>query len=197
MKAKEDLYVSLINTIKNTVPISDSDLNLVIELFEPKQLNKKEFLLFKGDVSHHMRFVCDGCLRVYSNNEKGEEFIVQFGIKNWWVNDLHSYLSNAPAQYTIQAIRASTVLQIHRDKLETLFNKVPIMERFFRIKIQSAYVATQVHTLKAISETSESRYLNFLSKYRDIEQAVPQYMVASYLGISPEHLSTIRKKLHQ
>ena len=193
----ENIYKPLIENIKEVVNLSDKEISLIIDAFHPKVLAKKEILLFKGDVSNHMRFISEGCLRSYYINEEGQEYIVQFGIKNWWVNDLYSYLTNTPAQYFIQALQPTTILQIYRDKLEELFIQVPIMERFFRIKMQNAYVANQNRTLKSMSETAESRYRNFIKNYRDIEQAVPQYMVASYLGITPEHLSTIRKNLHK
>jgi len=194
---KEDIYSPLIENIKELVTISEKDIPLIMDAFKLKKLAKKEILLFKGDVSNHMRFISNGCLRSYYITEEGQEYIVQFGIKNWWVNDLYSYLTKTPAEYFIQALKPTTILQIHRDKLNELFDKVPAMERFFRIKIEKAYVANLNRTVRSMSETAETRYRNFIKKHRDIEQNVPQYMVASYLGISPEHLSTIRKNLHQ
>lgn len=194
MKGNEELYLPLIENIKELVTISEKEIPLIIDSFKPKELAKKEILLFKGDISNHMRFISEGCLKSYYINEEGQEYIVQFGIKNWWVNDLFSYLTNTPAQYFVQALQPTTVLQIHRDTLENLFKSVPKMERFFRIKKKNAYVVNQNRTLESMSETAELRYLK---KYRDIEQVVPQYMVASYLGITPEHLSAIRKNLYQ
>ena len=195
MKDIDELYQPLINNIKELITISDVDLALIMDAFQPKELAKKEILLYEGDVSNHMRFISKGCLRAYYINDKGQEYIVQFGLRNWWVNDLYSYLTKTPAQHFIQALEPTTVLQVHRDSLDKLFNQVPLLERFFRIKIQNAYVASQNRTLKSLSETAESRYRSFLKKYREIEQTVPQYMVASYLGITPEHLSSIRKNL--
>lgn len=197
MITEESIYISLIKNIKELVAISENEIHLVTEAFKPKKLSKKEILLFKGDQSNHMRFISDGCLRSYYINEEGQEYILQFGINNWWINDLYSYLTKTPAQYFIQALKPTTVLQIHRDELGKLFDAVPAMERFFRIKIEKAYVANLNRTVKSMSETAEIRYLNFIKKHRDLEQNVPQYMVASYLGISPEHLSTIRKNIHQ
>ncbi len=197
MIAKEDMYISLIENIKELVTVSEKDISLIMDSFKPKALAKKDILLFKGDTSNHMRFIIEGCLRSYYINEEGHEYIVQFGIRNWWINDLFSYLTKTPAQYFIQALQPTTILQIHRDDLDKLFIQVPVMERFFRIKMERAYVANLNRTVKSMSETSESRYLNFIKTHRDIEQNVPQYMVASYLGITPEHLSTIRKNLHQ
>ena len=196
MIAEESIYIPLLKNIKELVAISENEIQLVIKAFQPKKLSKKEILLFKGDQSNHMRFISDGCLRSYYINEEGQEYILQFGINNWWINDLYSYLTKTPAQYFIQALKPTTVLQIHRDELAKLFDAVPAMERFFRIKIEKAYVANLNRTVRSMSETAETRYLNFIKKHRDLEQNVPQYMVASYLGISPEHLSTIRKNSH-
>ncbi|RKE98131.1 Crp/Fnr family transcriptional regulator [Ichthyenterobacterium magnum] len=194
---QNNIYSSLINAIKELVTLNVEDVTMIEDVFELKKHAKKEIVLFKGETSNHMRFVVEGCLRSYYINEEGQEYIVQFGIKNWWINDLYSYLTKTPAQYFVQALKPTTVLQIHRDKLEQLFVNVPAMERFFRIKIEKAYVANQNRTLQSMSESAESRYKNFIKNYRSIEQEVPQYMVASYLGITPEHLSTIRKNLHK
>lgn len=187
----------LIDNIKEIITISQKDIQLINDAFIPKNLAKKEILLFKGEQSNHMRFISEGCLRSYYINEEGQEYILHFGIKNWWVNDLYSYLTKTPAKFFIQAIKPATILQIHRNRLDKLFKEVPAMERFFRIKMEKAYVANLNRTVKSMSETAETRYLNFIDTHRDIEQNVPQYMVASYLGISPEHLSTIRKNLHK
>lgn len=142
-----------------------------------------------------MQFIAEGCLRAYYMDEEAKEHIVQFGIEGWWVNDLYSYLAKTPAKQFLQALEKSTVLQINRDTLNILYKEVPAIERFFRLKFEKAYVAFQERTLDVMSKTAEERYLEFRTKYRDIEQRVPQYMVASYLGITPEFLSSLRKKM--
>ena len=185
----------LIQQIQEQVSLSEKEARFVSESFVAKDLDKKEILLFKGDISNHMRFIEQGCLRAYNIDNAGNEHILQFGIEGWWVNDLYSYITQQPAQGFIQALEPSRVLQIHRDKLDELFKTIPAMERFFRLKIQSAYVALQERTIHSMSKPTEQRYLDFRNKYRDIEQRVPQYMLASYLGITPEHLSSLRKKL--
>lgn len=191
----DPLYQPLIANVRELVIIDDAQLAEFLQAFEPVRLRKKEVLLEKDEHSNHMRFVAEGCLRAYHTDEKGGEYTIQFGIPGWWVNDLYSYLSNTPAMDTIQAVLPSTVLQIHRDSLESLFNRVPPVERFFRLKMQAAYVALQKRTLRSMSEPLEQRYERFLRTYREIEQQVPQYMVASYLGSTPEHLSKVRKSL--
>lgn len=168
-------------------------MELVLGAFKVKALSKKEILLSKGDVSNHMRFIAAGCLRSYFIDDEAQEYTLQFGISGWWINDLYSYLARKPAACIVQAIQPSTVLQVHRDSLNSLYQEVPLLERFFRIKFEKAYVALQERNLHNMALTAKERYENFLRQYRDIEQSVPQYMVASYLGITPEFLSTLRK----
>jgi len=125
----------------------------------------------------------------------GMKFVSPFGIKGWWINDLYAYLTQKPATYFIQAISDSIVLQIHRDQLNLLFDEIHMMDRFFRIKTQNGYVALQERAINSMSQSASERYFNFVSGYREMEQQIPQYMLASYLGITPEHLSTLRKNL--
>jgi len=192
MEKTDETLKPLIQNIRENVSISDTDLFIVLEAFTLKALAKKEILLFKGNVSNHMRFVSEGSLRSYYIEEDGEEHIIQFGIRGWWINDLYSYLTQKPATCFVQAIKPSKVLLIHRDQLNQLFDKVPPIERFFRIKFQNAYVALQERTLERMSLSAKERYEKFRNKYRDIEQSVPQYMIASYLNVTPEFLSSVR-----
>lgn len=188
-------HAFLLAAIRELVPLTDTDEACIVEAFKPRTLKKKEILLHAGEVSMHMRFIAKGCVRSYYLNDKAQEHILQFGIEGWWVNDLISYLTQTPATHFVQAIEPSTVLQIHRDTLEKLFGQVPILERFFRLKIQGGYVALQERTVQAMSRPAEERYQAFRKRYREIEQRVPQYMVASYLGITPEFLSALRGRM--
>lgn len=192
MPSEEKKYESLIENISEVVHISADDARSTMSAFKVKILDKKEILLQKGDVSNHMRFIVNGCLRSYYRDENAQEYIVQFGVKGWWVNDLYSYLTESPAACFIQALQPSMLLQIHRDSLNKLYDEIPLMERFFRIKFQNAYVALQERNLSSMSLSAKERYENFRRQYRNIEQSVPQYMIASYLGITPEFLSSIR-----
>lgn len=189
------MHEPLIQNIKELVTLNEAEVGLVEDAFKPVMLKKKQFLLQKGEYSMHMRFIAEGCLKLYNIDKTGREHILQFGIKGWWMNDLYAYLTLKPATYFIQAIVDSVVLQIHRDKLNELFNEIHMMDRFFRIKTQNGYVALQERTIHSMSQTAEERYSDFVKRYRIMEQQIPQYMIASYLGITPEHLSTIRKKL--
>lgn len=187
----------LIAHFRKSITLTDDEVKVVSEYFTLVKLKKKEILLFVGDHSSHMRFISDGCLRSYYMDVDAKEHIIQFGIEGWWINDLYSYLTNTPSKQFIQAIDNSVVLQIHKDKLNELYDNVPAIERFFRFKFENAYVSLQERMINTMSRTAEERYIEFRSKYRTIEQRVPQYMVASYLGITPEFLSKLRKNTSQ
>ena len=187
----------IIAHFRKSVTLTDNEAEIVSGCFSIVELKKKEILLFVGEHSSHMRFISEGCLRSYYMDEEAKEHVVQFGIEDWWINDLYSYLTNTPSKQFVQAIEDSIVLQIHKDDLNELYNSLPAIERFFRLKFEKAYVSLQERTINTMSKTAEERYLEFRSKYRDIEQRVPQYMVASYLGITPEFLSKLRKNTSQ
>lgn len=190
-------YQVLLDHIRELVPITASEEELIKKSFNPVQLERKAYLLKKGDPSNHMRFISEGCLKAFSIDEQGNEHILQFGISGWWVNDLYAYLGEKPSTFFVQAITKSTVLQIHRDRLNKLYDEVPMMDRFFRIKTQNGYVALQERTIHNMSQPAENRYLEFINRYREMEQQIPQYMIASYLGVTPEHLSALRKKMSE
>lgn len=195
MDAHDTAYNTLIEEFSALVRLTSEQENLIKQAFRVKTFAKKEYLLSAGEVSNHMRFVADGCVRVYAV-EDDRELITQFGVSGWWINDLYSYLTASPSTQYIQAVQDSTVLLLHRDRLEELYETVPPVERFFRIKFQNAYTSLQGRHLQNISLSALERYEQFRKQYRDIEQRVPQYMVASYLGITKEFLSALRKKVH-
>jgi len=130
----------------------------------------------------------------YIDNE-GQEHIVMFAIENWWTADLGSFIEQSPADYNVQCLEKSVLAQLSYDDLEQLYLQIPKLERFFRIIIQKAYVATQKRLINNLSLPAKERYLQFLDQYPLIEQRVPQYMIASYLGITKEFLSKIRSQI--
>jgi CRP-like cAMP-binding protein len=118
-----------------------------------------------------------------------------FGIEDWWVSDLFSLLTNSPSSYYIDALEDTELLQISKSNLDELYERVPKFERFFRIILQSAYVAQQLRINQNLSFTAEQRYLNFIEKYPAFERRISQKQIAAYLGITPVFLSMLRKKL--
>lgn len=188
------MYSFLIRHLSRYISLEPQEISLLTDSFKPKQLKKREFLLHQGEVSRFETFVNKGCLRAFYIANKGEEHIVQFAVEDWWIGDMYSFLTGTPAMYTIEALEDCELLQIDKNGLEELYLKLPKMERFFRIIIQNAFVASQKRIISAMSQTADERYLAFIEKYPAIEQRIPQYQVAAYLGITPEFLSRIRKK---
>src|ERR1700741_4322601 len=163
--------------------------------FVPRKVRKRQFLLQEGDVDKYLAFVNSGCLRAYTVDNKGEEHIIQFAIEDWWISDLHSFLSGSPATYNIDAVEDSEVLMLEKSARDKLFESVTKMERFFRLLQEANYVATHKRITDSLSNSAEERYLAFVKTYPRLVEHVPQNQIASYLGITPQSLSRIRKEM--
>ena len=148
-----------------------------------------------GDICKYDSFVVKGCLRTYYVDERGGEHVVQFAVENWWTGDLYSFLSGSPAAYNTDALEDSELLQIDQASLEELYRQVPKFERFFRILTQRAFIAAEQRVIATISQTAEERYRHFIEHYPGLDQRVPQHLIASYLGFTPEFLSRMRKQM--
>lgn len=183
--------------IEKRVQLSDDEFTICTSFFVSKKLHKKQFLLHEGEVCKHIGFVNSGCLRQYTIDGKGAEHIIQFAIEDWWVSDLNSFLSGKPATENIDALEDSEILLLEKSARDELLNDCPKMEKFFRILIEANHVATHQRIADSLSTTAEERYLNFIKTYPKIFGQVPQNQIASYLGITPQSLSRIRKELTQ
>jgi CRP-like cAMP-binding protein len=183
--------------IERRIQMTAKEFEACRQYFSPKKLKKRQFLLQEGEICRSIAFVNSGCLRAYTVDHKGEEHIIQFAIEDWWISDLNSYLTGAPATYTIDALDDSDVLLLERSARDQLLESVPKMERFFRLLQESNYVATHRRINDALSASAEERYLTFLKTYPALAEQVPQSQIASYLGITPQSLSRIRKELSQ
>lgn len=183
--------------ITSRVPLTDEEFNLCTKYFVSKKLKKHQFLLNEGDVCRYIGFVNSGCLREYKIDNKGTEHILQFAIEDWWVSDLNSFLSGLPAVYNIDALADSQILLLERSAREELLNNCPKMERFFRLLIEANHVASHKRIADSLSSSAEERYLKFINTYPKLFEQVPQNQIASYLGITPQSLSRIRKELSQ
>jgi len=181
--------------IEKRVHLTDEEFNIATKFFIPKTIKKHQFLLNEGVVCKHIGFVNSGCLREYTIDNKGIEHIVQFAIKDWWVSDLHSFLSGLPATDNIDALQDSEVLLLEKSAREELLDNCPKMERFFRLLIEANQVAARVRITDSLGASAEERYLKFIKTYPKLFEQVPQNQIASYLGITPQSLSRIRKEL--
>jgi CRP-like cAMP-binding protein len=187
---------SLLRThIEKRVHLTDEEFKICTKFFTAKTIRKHQFLLNEGDVCRYIGFVNTGCMREYTIDNKGIEHIIQFAIQDWWISDLNSYLSGLPATYNIDALQNSEVLLLEKSAREEIVHSVPRMERFFRLLLESSYVATHQRIIDSLSISTEERYLKFIKTYPELFNMVPQNQIASYLGITPQSLSRIRKKL--
>ena len=191
------MFTQLFKSIQEKVNLNNEELELCKTFFIPKKLRKKQFLLQEGDLCTYNAFVEKGILRSFTVDEKGNEHIVQFGLEGWWISDMASFLSGAKSTYTIEALEDSELLLLTTGSLEFLMNTVPKFERYQRILLQNAYIALQARITSTLTETAEEKYIKLINAYPGIVQRVPQHMIASYLGLTPETLSRIRKHIAQ
>ena len=187
------LWAPLFENISRHVTLQPGDHDLIESLFKHRRYRKKQFLLQEGEICRTESFVISGCTRMYEVDSKGQEHVLQFGPPGWWVGNLYSFLSDTPSEYLIDCLEDSEVLQITRENMEMMFDKSARIERFFRIIIQNAFIASQKRVLTSLSKPAAERYLDFIKKYPQIEQRVADHQIASYLGITPQILSRIRK----
>jgi CRP-like cAMP-binding protein len=181
--------------ITSRVPLTDEEFNICTKFFISKKLKKHQFLLNEGDVCRYIGFVNSGCLREYKIDNKGVEHIIQFAIEDWWVSDLNSFLSGLPATYNIDTLQDSDILLLEKSARDKLLDACPKMERFFRLLLEGNYVASHQRISDSLGASAEERYLKFIKTYPKLFELVPQNQIASYLGITPQSLSRIRKEL--
>lgn len=185
----------LFDHIARRVTLTVDERERCTQYFVPRRLLRRQFLLQEGTACRHVAFVLDGCLRSYTLGHRGEEHIVQFAISDWWITDMHSFLTGREATLTIDAVHDTRVLLLERSAREELLDAVPKMERFFRLLVEDNVVATQRRVLAMLRSSAEERYLAFCATYPALVDKVPQAHIASYLGITPQSLSRIRKEL--
>ncbi|WP_415327196.1 Crp/Fnr family transcriptional regulator [Chryseobacterium sp. MMS23-Vi53] len=184
----------LFKNISRHIQLSEEEFQRFTEPFQLKKFTKKEMVLEEGEHCNFEGFVINGCFKVYFLNENGFEQTLYFAVESWWITDLDSLINNVPSTLNIEAVEDSEVLMISKKDKETLYETMPQVEKLFRIMNQQSSVALQRRILSLMNKTADKRYLEFLEKYPGLEQRLAQQQIASYLGISHEFLSKIRKK---
>jgi CRP-like cAMP-binding protein len=189
------MFELLLQSIEEKISISKEEFDFCKTLFIPKKLRKKQYLLQEGDVCRYTAFVEKGMLRTFTVDEKGNEPILQFSMEGWWIADLYSFLTEECSIYNIEALEECELLLITKENWEILLAKVPAFERYFRLLIQNNLIATQRRLMSSLSESAEEKYTKLINNFPGCIQRVPQHMIASYLGITPETLSRIRAQM--
>jgi CRP-like cAMP-binding protein len=187
----------LFQKLDEKVQLTMEEKELVKTFFLPKKLRKKQYLLQEGDVCKYIAFVEKGMLRSYNIDEKGGEHIMQFAFEGWWIADQYSFLTGELSTFTIDALEESHLLLLSKSAEEEMMVKVPKMERFFRVLLQNSLIALQRRLMSSLSRSAEENYHELVSSCPTIPQRVPQHMMASFLGITPETLSRIRRQISE
>jgi CRP-like cAMP-binding protein len=187
----------LIANISRRISLTAEESEYFISLLQTRSLKAGEFLVREGEVCRCETFVTSGCLVTYYTDNNGSEHIIDFSVEEWWAEDLYSFLTQTASKMNIKAIEDSNVLQISKNNLELLYGKVPKFERFFRILFQNAFIAQRDQINSMLSIPAEERYLLFLEKKPYAEKRFSQKDIASYLGITPQFLSTLKKKIRR
>lgn len=180
--------------IAKFISLTGEDVAEVLPFFQSIHLKKKQNILSEGQVCKQHYFVEKGLLRMFYVNDKGVEHTIQFALENWWLTDLMSYQHRKPSGFYIQAVEATELMAITLEDQEKLLEKYPVMEKYFRIIFQKAYAANQLRIKYIHDFSSAEMYDRFAEQNPAFVQRVPQYLLASYLGFTPEYLSELRRK---
>ncbi|HEX3006259.1 MAG TPA: Crp/Fnr family transcriptional regulator [Bacteroidales bacterium] len=175
--------------------LTEDDETRILAAFEPVTTKKKKDLLVAGQICEYLYFIKKGCLRSFYIDSKGVEHIYQIRMDNSWISDLKSFFSQSPSKYNIEALEDSNLLRISYERFEQLLIEIPRLERYFRILFQKAYINALERLNSTMWETAMDRYNEMLKENPEIFQRVPLVYIASYLGITPESLSRIRRQI--
>ena len=186
--------LKLIENIRRYVNLNDEQAQAFISFWTERNLSKGEYLLRNGEICRFDTYVASGALKAYFiNAQSGKEEMLFFAIDDWWASDLVSFSTQKPSIYSIQAIEHSTILQIGYQSFQEMLKKLPVMERYFRIILERYLGSLQKRIIYNQAYDARFRYQDFIETYPEIAAKVPQYLIASYLGVSAEFISRIRR----
>jgi CRP-like cAMP-binding protein len=185
----------LLAHINSAFPLQKKETDELFLLFTERKVKRRGLVLHHGDVCKHFTFVVSGCFKMYAIDQSGKEYNLEFAVENEWLSDLSSFYSELPGSVYIEAVEPSVILQISRPHLIHLYANYPKFNSAFRIIIERKYIDLQNRVLQNISATAEERYVDFVTRSPALAARLPNTQIASYLGITSEFLSKIRKDL--
>jgi len=188
-------YRNILDNIKRYVALSEDDEKQFISIIRTSEIKRKQFIVQPNHICLHQTYVVNGAFRSYFINKEGIEHTIQFAIEDWFISDFNSYIGQSPASLFVEALENSIIHQVAYEDVENLCSKNPKFERFFRLVAQKSFAFSQRRVLSNLGMSAEERYLEFFNLYPSIVRRVPQYALASYLGMSPEFLSKVRKRI--
>ena len=181
--------------IKKHIDLNENEESIILSKIKERKYLKNQFLVQQGDVCRYICFIVSGCVRSYHIDDDGNEHTVSFSIENWWSSDMGSFITQKPADYNVECIEPTSLIQFDSVLMEELYKKIPKLERVFRIITQNALVSAQRRVVNTFSKTARERFEIFRENYPELEQRIPQYMIASYLGVTKEFLSKIKGQI--
>jgi CRP-like cAMP-binding protein len=187
----------LLANISRHISLTPEEADLFTNRLQARSLKAGDFLLREGEICRHETFVTKGCLKTYYQDKDGFEHIMDFSIEEWWADDLYSFFTQTASRSHIRALEDTDVLQISKGELEILYQKIPKLERFFRVLFQNAYITQRERINLTLSMQAEERYRLFIQRKPYAEKRFSQKDIASYLGITPQFLSVLKKKMRQ
>ncbi|SNR37607.1 cAMP-binding domain of CRP or a regulatory subunit of cAMP-dependent protein kinases [Lutibacter agarilyticus] len=185
----------LLKYIKKYISLTNEEEAFLLSKLNYRKYLKGQYVVQQGDVCKQINFLISGCTKTFFLDDKGQEHIVLFAIEDWWTSDIGSYITQSGSDFNVQCIEDTEVIQFQYDYEEELYKEIPKLERLFRKMLEKALVSSQKRIVGNFSLSAKEQYLQFKKQYPTIEQRVPQYMVASYLGITKEFLSKIKSQL--
>lgn len=186
---------ALFSYLESFIPLKQEEKERIEKKFVYLTVKRKHRLLKAGEICKDYFFVISGCFRMFGVDDKGFEHNIQFAAESDWIADIGSFYSQKPSQLYIEALESAEVLSIRQQDLFELFTSFPKLNRIFKVMIEHKYIELQNRVLQNFSSTAEQRYLAFLEHYPQLKNRLPNTQIASYLGITPEFLSKIRKDL--
>ncbi|KFC20609.1 Crp/Fnr family transcriptional regulator [Chryseobacterium sp. FH1] len=189
------MFQNIIKNLSRFVILTPEEEKIYEDLLTLQKFPKKTLLLREGEICQFEGFIKEGCVRTYYVDENGFEVTLLFAVEDWWITDLASFNSQTPSRVFIETLEDTEIYILNPSSKEELMQKVPKFERAFRLMMQKYVVTLQNRLINTISQPATDRYLDFIKVYPTIPQRVAQYYIASYLGVSKEFVSTIRKRL--
>lgn len=188
------MVTELRDYISSYVTLSEAEMGRGLSAFEYRRVPRRTLLLRAGDVCGFEAFIRSGCAREYYVDHKGSEHTVEFALESWWISDIYSFENQVPSRVSIETLEDTELLVLSPESKLALLDEVPKMERMFRIMMQRHLNVMKNRLLRNMSDSAMDRYQRFLERYPDVTRRVPQYYIASYLGISQEFLSKLRRR---
>jgi CRP-like cAMP-binding protein len=187
----------LLDYINKYINLTAEEETILISKVVFRSYLKDQYISQQGDISKSVNFIIAGCTKTFYVDLEGQEHIVMFSIEDWWTSDLGSFITQTPSDFNVQCIERTELIQFTYDNLEALYKEIPKLERLFRKIVERAFVASQKRIIRNFSLTAKARYQIFKTSNPKIDQRVPQYMIASYLGVTKEFLSKIKSQIIQ